>query len=80
MTGEDWLPIATAPKDGTKLRARYADGSVEDGVYWEPHRFCMLGPPQGSRGEGWNSTEAGHLPVEGIEAWQPLPAPPGQSS
>ena len=36
----------------------------------------MLGVPQGSKGPGWVSTEAGGLPVENITHWKPLDAPP----
>lgn len=67
----NWQPIDTAPKDGKPLRVLYEDGCEEDGVYWSPERYCMLGAPQGSCGPGWVSEEAGNLPVDGITHWMP---------
>lgn len=71
---DGWRDIESAPTDGTQLRVRYEDGTVEDGVYFSAERYCVLGAPQGSRGPGWVSTEAGNLPVDDPDAWMPLPA------
>lgn len=68
------LPIETAPQDGSRITVIYDDGETEDGVYWANTRYCMIGPPAGSCGPGWVSTEAGDLPVgEGpyIVGWLP---------
>jgi len=74
---EGWRDIASAPRDGTKLRVLYADGTEEDGVYWqEQGRCCILGPRAGAYSPGWTSTAAGHLPVDDVTHWMPLPAPP----
>lgn len=73
MTETPWMPMPDAPKDGTQFSVRWEDGSVEHDVYWADQRYCMLGAPQGSRGPGWLSTQAGHLPIDaedGIAAWR----------
>lgn len=57
----DWQSMDTAPRDGRPIRVVLADGT-EDEVRWEPNRYCMLGPPHGSYGEGWEDTFNG-LPV-----------------
>jgi len=67
------LPISSAPRDGTKIRVLYDDGTTEDGVYWAEQRCCMLGPRAGEVGPGWMSSEIG-LPVGGcpdITHWEP---------
>lgn len=73
---DGWQPIETAPRDGTRVRILSADGAEEDNVYWSEERYCILGAPQGSRGPGWVSTEAGNLPIDPPTHWQPLPRPP----
>lgn len=74
-TSREWMPIATAPKDGRAIRVRYEwDGdAVEDGVYFAETRQCMLGARAGECGPGWISAEVG-LPVEPTH-WQPLHSP-----
>jgi hypothetical protein len=67
MKAANWKPISTAPTDGRALKVRYDDGSEEDGVYFAATRYCMLGAPAGSRGPGFLSPEAGHLPVNPVE-------------
>lgn len=72
-----WMPIETAPKDGTPIKVLYADGLTEEGVWWQAEgRCCVLGSRAGSLPSGWTSTEAGNLPVDDITHWQPLYAPP----
>lgn len=72
-----WRPIESAPRDGTPLRVLYADGTEESGVYWQSEgRCCVLGARAGSYQPGFTSTDAGHLPVDNITHWRPLPAPP----
>ena len=76
--GSGWMPISTAPKDGTHLRVAY-DGDFsnpEDGVYWQSEgRCCMLGSRAGAFPPGWSSSEVG-LPVDPPTHWMPLPTPP----
>lgn len=71
----DWHPMHTAPKD-THIDVLWEDGSVESEVYWSDTRYCMLGVPNGSRGPGWLSTEAGNLPIDeedGMKGWRIAP-------
>jgi hypothetical protein len=67
----NWQPIAAAPKDGTRVSVRYADGTEEDGAYYSDTRYCMIGAPMGSCGAGWVSTEAGNLPIDEPTLWKP---------
>jgi hypothetical protein len=70
----EWQPIETAPKDGSPVEVRYSDGSEEERVYWQSEgRCCMLGSRAGSYPPGWTSADIGHLPVEDITHWRPLP-------
>jgi hypothetical protein len=72
----EWQLINTHPRDGY-FDVRYEDGTVEADVYWSDTRYCMLGAPQGSRGPGLVSTEAGNLPIDiedGITHWRPTPS------
>jgi hypothetical protein len=69
ILGGRWQDISAAPRDGTPLRVRHPDGTEETGVYWSDTRYCMLGAPQGSRGPGWVSTEAGNLPIDPPTHW-----------
>ncbi len=72
-TERDWRDIATVPKGGDYFEILYEDGSIEADVYWSDTRYCMLGVPQGSRGPGLVSSEAGNLPIEikdGITHWR----------
>ncbi len=71
---QGWQGIESAPKDGSEITVRYEDGEEEDGVFWSDTRYCMLGAPMGSCGEGWVSREAGNLPVDPPLLW--LPDPP----
>ena len=63
-------PIDTAPRDGSKIIGISEYG--EDVIYWSGTRYCMIGAPMGSRGPGWVSVEAGHLPVDEPDSWRPL--------
>lgn len=71
----DWHPMNTAPKD-THIDVLWENGSIESEVYWSDTRYCMLGAPNGSRGPGWLSTEAGNLPIDeedGMKGWRIAP-------
>jgi hypothetical protein len=73
---EGWRPIETAPKDGTRVRLLSPEG--EDVGFWEENRYCVLGSPQGSFGEGWVDGE-NRLPIYAEFTpthWMPLPAAP----
>lgn len=64
----DWQPIETAPKDGTRVRIRFADGH-EDERYWK-----------NSGGRGWCKNVGwpvayNYRLVEPTH-WLPLPPPP----
>jgi hypothetical protein len=78
--GDGWQDISTAPRDGTRIQVRHEDGTVEDHVYWSDERYCILGMPQGSRGPGWVSTEAGNLPIDPPYQWRPTPPQPEQKT
>lgn len=65
-----WYPISSAPMDGSRITVRDADGYEEEGVYYAESRYCMIGAPQGSKGPGWVSTEAGHLPIDAPFEWK----------
>jgi hypothetical protein len=71
-----WQDISTAPKDGTRFKVRYEDGTTEEGVYWADERYCILGAPQGSKGPGCMSSDIG-LPVEPTH-WRPQVTPPAK--
>lgn len=58
-----WDPIEEAPRDGRLLEVLYDDGLSEKGIYWSAERACVGGRRMGSKGAGWVSTEAGHLPT-----------------
>lgn len=70
----DWRPIETAPRDGSLLRVRYANGD-EDTACWQEARTCMLGrspgmpASAGQCGPGWVSSEAEYLPIDEPDFW-----------
>jgi hypothetical protein len=57
----DGFDMESAPRDGRAIRVVLADGT-EDVVRWATDRYCMLGAPHGSYGDGWVDTYNG-LPV-----------------
>jgi len=76
-----WRDISSAPKDGTEIEVLYADGT-EDEVQWEEDRYCMIGPPQGAYGPGWQDT-TNRLPVMDdfvVTHWRPKSPNPEDAS
>lgn len=68
----EWMPIETAPKDGTRVILGFARSHSEEG-YW------MNDPASNYWGEvGWFGCEDDvlcHRPSK-PDAWMPLPPPP----
>ena len=63
------LPIEKAPKDGTEIIGIYKDG-LEEPMFWNTDRYCMLGRRNGSFPEGWSSAKPDvddHLPLDDNE-------------
>lgn len=69
-----WQQMANAPHD-RPIQALYEDSADDefDTVIWEENRYCMIGPPQGSRGPGWQSLE-NNLPVDDPVLWREVQA------
>lgn len=68
-------PINTAPVDGTEIIGVYKDGT-EELIFWNDHRYCMLGPRNGSFPPGWSPASDGvdsNLPLDDKEIieWRP---------
>ena len=56
----EWQPIATGPRDGTKVLLLYDGDQISLGIWHKPDKFH----PDG----WWSAYRATH--------WMPLPAPP----
>lgn len=72
---EERRPIETAPRDGTAILVFYADETEEPvEARWEESRYCMIGPPQGTYGAGWEDTYNGLPIMEDIPIthWAPI--------
>lgn len=67
-----WLPIESAPRDGTIIVGKYEDGECL--ICWSERPVCMLGPVNGGFPPGWatagNETDY-NLPMDPPEAWRP---------
>lgn len=81
---DEWLPIETAPKDGTKILAW---GYLHDdgGPYFEDMRSFMGEMPQEllvrwSDDYGAWQDRMGGGSYAGLTHWQPLPEPPNPRS
>lgn len=81
----DWLPIETAPKDGTiiwaALRRDLSRDGREDLARWNGVQVPLRHPGLASDGfdMGWNVAApvgAGGFPDRWIAGWMPLPTPP----
>ena len=61
----DWLPIESAPKDGTRILAYWRFRSLDSDAIvvarWRGDEWCVV----------WDNE-----PISRIEYWQPLPPPP----
>jgi hypothetical protein len=65
----EWLPIDTAPKDGTAVLIHLSDTGNIIAVYWTGGKFC------------WKSVEHETLWCPSIAThWMPLPEPPSEGA
>lgn len=64
MTESVWQPIASAPKDGTRIWARDSRGRL----------FVVKCQDPGGRYERWVNDDG--TPMRYLTHWQPLPEPP----
>lgn len=63
----EWMPIESAPRDGTRIAIRFASGHEEEASWRTTY------------GGEWHVKAYVHLPWHnqaGITHWMPLPAPP----
>jgi len=73
-----WLPIATAPRDGTRVliyTPKASRQTVQEAYWatpWEaaPDDQCWWSTPHGPAGRGYTILQAA------VTYWMPLPAPP----
>jgi hypothetical protein len=73
-----WQPIATAPRDGTRVLIYMPEASRQKVMeaYWAkpwegaPEEQCWWSTPHGPAGRGYTI-----LP-KAVTHWQPMPAPP----
>lgn len=74
--GAEWLPIETAPRDGTMvlLLVDYDHGPGVRGAAWAKQRMSLISPGyDGYTGPGWVDVENGWVNFEGlgILGWRP---------
>lgn len=68
--GNRWNPISTIKKEDCQVL--YKDGSIEN-IYWREERYCIIGKPQGSMGEGYVDEENSLLiDLEDVTHWRML--------
>ena len=73
-----WMPIETAPRDGSLFRVKDAHGRETVGEYWEPPPI-ELGPEQTFGGFAFDIApfmESADWPEYEPSHWMPLPSPP----
>ena len=81
--GDGWMPIETAPKDGTRVllcdsQIRSAHSEAYIG-WWTDDAYAENGGKGGPA--GWLSNIPGdHVSFDCPIVWQPLPTPPGEKS
>lgn len=66
-----WMPISTAPKDGTKIDLWDAEGFIHEGCRWDFHQW-LNGEPQGVKSWGEGDMDG---PGPNPTHWMPSPAP-----
>lgn len=73
-----WMPIETAPKDGTEIEVNYGTPEKPEDVceaFWSQRPVCMLGNRNGGFPPGWattgNKTDK-NLPLDPPKYWRPL--------
>lgn len=83
-TADKWLPIESAPRDGTRIRLKWRN--AEDVGSWslfdESNKEWVWEQYPELRGiDGEWSTDFGNAAADEVEplGWQPLPAPPAQA-
>lgn len=75
---EDWLPIETAPKDGTVIEVNYGTADNPQEVctaFWSDKPICMLGPRNGTFPPGWATSGYEcdkNLPLDPPNFWRPI--------
>ena len=67
-----WIPIETAPKDGTRILLAYPCGAVKFGFYLDNSDTARPWA-------GWRVTSGELTPNGQPTKWQPLPTAPGAS-
>lgn len=68
-----WLPISTAPKDGTKILVTDANTiGCEECVFWDDDPQAS----QNSIGWQWATDDGPSYHEERFTHWMPLPEPP----
>lgn len=77
----EWLPIESAPRDGTAVRLQFANGNTAVGEYW-PAPPKEIDPDQTCQGwavclieDGLEGLGLDCLDIGEPTAWQPIPPP-----
>ena len=73
-----WMPIETAPKDGTIILAYRPDQNVFTAHFTTPQTVLGLDEPADE--PSWWTTDGGELVSDGLPThWRPLLPPPAQA-
>jgi hypothetical protein len=76
MSAGEWMPIETAPKDGTPLLLAVVNGDPLGGI---PMICAGRWTVEGPYIFGWWGVAANSVCISRPTHWQPLPAPPALS-